>query len=87
MVAMYVHSFVSLVFYIFTVVLLSLELLPLKILVLKKKFKKKKKMGPELFIFIYNWCSFLDNCFCLLLAFCLVWEFCSFHFTITYVDV
>ena len=45
MVAMYVHSFVSLVFYIFTVVLLSLELLPLKILVLKKKFKKKKKWG------------------------------------------
>ena len=38
MVAIYVHSFVSLVFYIFTVVLLSLELLPLKILVIKKKW-------------------------------------------------
>ena len=45
MVAMYVHSFVSLVFYIFTVVLLSLELLPLKILVLKKNLRKKKKWG------------------------------------------
>ena len=79
MVAIYVHSFVSLVFYIFTVVLLSLELLPLKILAIKKKNLRKKKWGRNcLSLYIIGVVSYtIDFAYFLPIA----WFGNSVHFT------